>query len=86
MKTNQIPLEMIAYNSLTDEQKQLIPASPKDSEVKIVEVAKLMVEELPYYENDKVYSVEFFHTSDAYNDNLIVYVSLDQNQILGNNR
>ncbi|MEK3990402.1 hypothetical protein [Robertmurraya sp. FSL R5-0851] len=43
-----VSMEMIAYNSLTDEGKKLIPVSPKDSSVEKVAVSQEIVSMVDY--------------------------------------
>jgi hypothetical protein len=79
-----IPIEMIAFNSLTDEEKDLIPVSPKDSIVKKVPVIgeiQSMIDK--DYNNDKVYSVTFNNTETDSSGKLVVFVDLDKKSVVG---
>ncbi|MCM3127501.1 lipoprotein [Paenibacillus provencensis] len=77
-------LEMVAYSSLTDEEQDLIPVSPKDS---IVEKVSVNEENESYmYSNaghDHVYAVTFNHTGTDTMGDLVVYVDLDNETVVG---
>ncbi|OMC72520.1 hypothetical protein BK126_06375 [Paenibacillus sp. FSL H7-0326] len=80
----QTPLEMVAFSSLTHEEQALIPASPKDSSVEKVRVN----EENESYMNrnvdhDQVYAVIFNHTGTNTSGDLVVYVDLDKETVVG---
>jgi hypothetical protein len=79
-----LPIEMVAYNSLTDEEKDLIPVSPKDSIVKQVPVNN-EIESLidNNYDEDQVYSVTFNNTETNTAGNLVVFVDLDKKTVVG---
>ena len=81
---SQISLEMIAFNSLTDEEQKLIQVSPKDSITEKVVVTnenkRLLNQE---YDKDQVYSVTFNHTETEYSGNLVVFVDLDKETVVG---
>ena len=81
---SKLPIEMIAYNSLTDEESGLIMVSPKDSTVKKVKVTD-DIESLidSNYEKNKVYSVTFNHTKTDSSGNLMVFVDLDKKTVVG---
>ncbi|WP_058307633.1 hypothetical protein [Gracilibacillus massiliensis] len=82
--TNQLPIEMIAFNSLTDEESALIPVSPKDSIVKKVPINNDIKKSIPKtYDKDMVHSVTFNNTETATNGNLVIFVALDKKTILG---
>ena len=69
---NDIPIEMVAFSSLTDEEKVLIIASPKDSIVKKVSVngeIKSVMDK--YYNKDEVYSITIHHTATNSSGNLM---------------
>ncbi|SFD80582.1 hypothetical protein SAMN05216378_1506 [Paenibacillus catalpae] len=81
---NVIPIEMIAFGSLTDEEKERIPASLKDSIVKKVSVndeIELVIAE--NYNLDEVYIVTFNHTETHSSGNLMVFVDLDKKTVVG---
>lgn len=60
---NQLPIEMIAFNNLTDEEKDLIPASPKDSIVEKVPVNDDIKKSInKNYDKNQVYAVTFNNT------------------------
>lgn len=81
---NGVSMEMVAYNSLTDEEKDLIPVSPKDSSVEKVavsqEIVSMMDEE---YEKDEVYRVIFNNPDSNNSDKLVVFVDLDGETVVG---
>lgn len=57
---NHLPIEMVAFNSLTDKEKDMIAVSPKDSIVGKVTVngdVKSLIDN--NYDKDKVYSDTF---------------------------
>ena len=80
----QLPIEMIAFNSLTDEEEDRIPVSPKDSTVKKVTVDS---EIKPFLNNDynkeKVYRITFHHTETASSGPLVVFMDLDKKIVVG---
>ncbi|SDW34756.1 hypothetical protein [Paenibacillus shunpengii] len=80
----QTPIEMVAFSSLTDEEQALIPASPKDSSVEKVRVNE---ENNSYMYsnvgNDQVYAVTFNHTGTNTSGDLVVYVDLDKETVIG---
>jgi hypothetical protein len=75
---------MIAFNSLTKEEQNKIPVSPKDSEVKKITVnddlGDLIGDE---FVGKKLYSVIFKHTETESLGNLKVYVELDKKTVVG---
>ncbi|MBU8908276.1 hypothetical protein [Desertibacillus haloalkaliphilus] len=81
---NQMPIEMVAFNSLTDEESALIQVSSKDSIVKQVPVNDDLQESIDMnYDKDQVYAVTFNNTATDTTGNLVVYVSLDKKAVLG---
>ena len=81
---DEMPIEMVAFNSLTDEESALIPVSPKDSIVKKVPVnddIKTSIDE--NYGKDQVYSVTFNNTETDSSGKLVVFVDLDKKTVLG---
>ncbi|SHN18765.1 hypothetical protein [Gracilibacillus kekensis] len=81
---NQLPIEMIAFNSLSDEESDLIPASPKDSIVKNIPVNNEIKKSISKtYNKDKVYSVTFNHTETDTTGNLVIFVGLDKKTVVG---
>lgn len=81
---NALPVEMVAFNSLTDEEKGVIPVSPKDSNVKIVAVngeIKSLIDN--NYDEEEVYSVTFNHTETNSSENLVVFMALDKKTVVG---
>ncbi|MGM0876181.1 MAG: hypothetical protein ACQEWV_15775 [Bacillota bacterium] len=82
--TNDLPIEMVAFNSLSDKEKDLIPVSPKDSIVKKVTINS-DIESLidNNYDKDKIYSVTFNLTNTDSSANLVVFVDLDKETVVG---
>jgi len=81
---DQLPIEMVAFNSLTDEEQDLIPVSPKDSVVKKVSVTgdiESLVDD--NYQKDTVYSVSFNDSQTGSSGNLVVLVDLDKKTVVG---
>ena len=79
-----LPIEMVAFNSLTEEEKDLILVSPKDSTVEKVVVnddIEPFIES--NYDKDKLYSVTFNHTETESSGNIVVFVDLDKKAIVG---
>lgn len=79
-----LPIEMIAFNSLTDEEKHLIPVSPKDSIVEKVTVdgeIEALIDS--NYDEEEVYSVTFNHTETDSSGNLVVFIDLDKKTVVG---
>ena len=79
-----LSIEMIAFNSLTKEEQDLIPVSPKDSIVEKITVSN----EIKYYidndyDRDQVYSVTFNNTESNSSGELTVFVSLDKETVVG---
>ncbi|MEC1722112.1 hypothetical protein P9265_21240 [Schinkia azotoformans] len=80
----QLPIEMVAYNSLTDEERTLIPVSPKDSIVKKVHVNDDIKKSIDKgFGRDEVYSVTFNNTETDSSGNLVVFIDLDRQTVLG---
>lgn len=82
--TSKLPIEMIAYNSLTEQESSLIVASPKDSSVKKVRVTddiKSLIDS--NYDKNIVYSVTFNHTKTDSSGDLVVFVDLDKETVVG---
>lgn len=81
---NQSPIEMVAFNSLTDEERALIPVSPKDSIVKRVPINDHIEKSIDKsYRKDEVYSVTFNNTETNSSGNLVVFIDLDRQTVLG---
>lgn len=80
----EVPIELVAYESLTNKEKHLIPASPKDSIVKKVTVNGEIKPNIDNkYDKDEVYSVTFHHTQTDSSGNLEVYIALDKKTVVG---
>ncbi|WP_298467839.1 hypothetical protein [uncultured Psychrobacillus sp.] len=75
---------MVAFNSLSESEQDLIPTSPMDS---VVEEINVTEENKKYlfddYDRDKVYSVTFNHTDSDKNADLTVFVDLDKETVVG---
>lgn len=81
---NQLPIEMVAFNSLTNEERALILASPKDSIVKKVPINEDIKTSIDKnYGKDQVYSVTFNNTETDSSGNLVVFVGLNKKTVLG---
>src|SRR5690554_3582392 len=81
---NQLPIEMVAFNSLNDQEAALIPVSPKDSSVERISVDEEFIASLDQNDElDEAYSVTFHHTATNSTGNLVVYVGLDQKTVIG---
>lgn len=83
---NQLPIEMVAFNSLTDEERALIPVSPKDSTVKKVPINVNVDIKIPIdksYDKDQVFSVTFNNTETDSSGKLVVFVGLDKKTVVG---
>ena len=80
----ELPIEMVAFNILTDEEENLIPVSPKDSIVKKVAVTadnESLIDN--NYDKNEMYSVTFNNTNSDSFGNLIVFVDLDKKTVVG---
>lgn len=81
---NDLPIEMVAFNSLSEKESALIPVSPKDSLVKKVTVDNDIESFINHdYDKDEVYSVTFNHTNTETSGNIIVFVDLDKKNVVG---
>jgi hypothetical protein len=79
-----IPIEMVAYNGLSDEEKDLIPVSPKDSKVKKISVNDEIQSFIDKdYHKDQVYSVTFNNTETNSSGKLEVFVDLNKITVVG---
>jgi len=75
---------MVAYNSLSDEEKDLISVSPKDSSVKKVAVSQEIISMMDEdYDKDEVYFVIFNNTESDTSGNLVVFLDLDKETVVG---
>ena len=73
-----IPIEMVAYNSLMDKEKDLIQVSPKDSTVEKIKVNQEIKSFIRSdYDKEHVYSVTFHQTD------LKIFVDLDSATVVG---
>lgn len=82
--SNELPLEMVAYNSLTREEQKRIPVSPKDSSVQVLSVDEKIKSYLPNsYKDDKVHAVMFNGTQGDQDGNFTVFLSKDQETVIG---
>lgn len=81
---SELPIEMVAYNSLTKAEQDLIPASPKDSTVtkeKVSHEMKSLIDN--NYSKEQVYAVVFNNTESSTFGNLVVYIDLDKKEAAG---
>ncbi|WP_156151314.1 hypothetical protein [Domibacillus indicus] len=67
-----VSVEMTAFNSLPQEEASRIAASPKDSTVKQVQ-----------YQEQDAYEVTFHHTETESLGELVVYIGMDRETVLG---
>ncbi|ADU28677.1 hypothetical protein [Evansella cellulosilytica] len=82
--SNDLSFEMIAFNSLTVEESELIPVSPKDSFVEKVPVTsenKPLIDK--NYDKSEVFSVTFHHTEVDSSGKLTVFIDLDEKTVVG---
>jgi hypothetical protein len=80
----EVPIELVAFESLTNKEKELIPVSPKDSFVKKVTVnAEIQSEIDKNYDEEEVYAVTFRHSEADSSGNLVVYIGLDKKTVVG---
>lgn len=64
---------MVAYNDLTEEEKDLIPTSPKDSSVEMVTINEEIKDFIDCnYDKNQVYQVVFHHTAPGSSGSLVV--------------
>ncbi len=79
-----VPIEMVAYSSLTDKETDLIQVSPKDSDVEKLPVNKKI---RPFIDKDynkkEVYSVIFHHTETESSGKLTVFIDIDRKTVVG---
>lgn len=77
-------LEMIAFNSLSEGEQNLIPVSPKDSVIEKIDVT-LSVEKFldDEYDKSEVYLVTFNNTESESNGNLIVFIDVKKPIVVG---
>ena len=79
-----MPIQMIAFNSLTKEEENKIPVSPKDSVVNKVTVSEELGKQLgDKFTGHIIYTVTFNNTEDASNGRLVVYINKDRKTIIG---
>lgn len=81
---NKLSIEMLAFGSLTDEEQDLIPVSPKDSIVEKITVNnenRSLIDK--GYDKDQVYTVTFTNTETDTSGKLTVFVDLDKETVVG---
>ncbi|MFD2212094.1 hypothetical protein [Metabacillus endolithicus] len=79
-----IPIELVAFNSLTKEEQDKILVSPKDSSVKKVTVNDELSEQLGNnLIGKRLYAVIFNGTETDSVGKLIVYVDLNKETVVG---
>ncbi|MDP5275114.1 hypothetical protein [Chengkuizengella axinellae] len=75
---------MVAFNSLTDEEKMLIPVSPKDSTVEKINIANKNKSLIHIdYDKQQVYSVTFNNNEIDSSGNLTIFFGLDRQTVVG---
>ncbi|RSD27817.1 hypothetical protein [Mesobacillus subterraneus] len=80
----EVPIELVAFESLTNKEKDLIPVSPKDSLVQKVTVNTEIKSKIDKnYEKKEVYVVTFRHSEADSSGNLEVYIALDKKTVVG---
>lgn len=80
----EVPIELVAFESLTNKEKELIPVSPKDSFVKKVTVNTEIKSKIDKnYDDEEVYVVTFRHSEADSFGNLEVYIALDKKTVVG---
>lgn len=78
------PIEMIAFDSLTKEEADLIPASPKDSKVEKIPVTSSIKKLIQTdYDKSEVYAVIFNHTDTNSSGLLTVFIDSDRTSAVG---
>ena len=78
------PIEMVAFACLSEEEKELVPVSPKDSMVQKVTVNGEIKPYLDqHYDQDEVYTVTFHRTATDLYEDLTVFISLDKKTVVG---
>lgn len=81
---SELPIEMVAYNSLSKAEQDLIPVSPKDSTVTKENVSHEIKSVIDNnYSKEQVYAVVFNNTETAASGNLVVYIDLDKEEAVG---
>ena len=79
-----LSIEMVAFNSLTDVEKDLILVRPNDLTIEKVAVNDDIEPFIESdYDKDKLYSVTFNHTETDSSGNIVVFVDLDKITIVG---
>ncbi|WP_223702227.1 hypothetical protein [Sutcliffiella deserti] len=79
-----MPIEMIAFNELTSEERERILVSPKDSSVRELTVSEELGKQLgANLVGKKLYMVTFNHTETVTSGNLIVYVDMENEEVVG---
>ncbi|MFF2482502.1 hypothetical protein [Paenibacillus sp. NPDC058071] len=82
--TRDVPVELVAFDGLSDEEKDRIIASPKDSDIRIVSVNGPLVSLLgDTHAGKEAYEVTFHHTETVGTGPLVVYVDKDGKTVLG---
>lgn len=83
-KEYELPIEMVAFNSLNEDEKAKIPVSPKDSNVEYVVVDDHLMQIVgEEYNGKQVYSVTFNNSGENTDRNLVVYVEKDKKTVIG---
>lgn len=83
-KVPTLPIEMVAFNSLTPEEESLILASPKDSNVEKIAVTDQIKPLINKdYTKEKIFKITFNHTAIESQGNLIVFVDTNKKTVVG---
>lgn len=83
-RASELPIEMVAYNSLSETEQGSIPVSPKDSTVtkeNVSDEIKSLIDK--NYNEKQIYAVVFNDTESSTSGNLVVYVDLNKEQAVG---
>lgn len=81
---SELSIEMVAYNSLSEAEQDLIPVSPKDSTVTKETISydiKSLIDN--NYTKEQVYAVVFNNTESSTSGNLVVYVDFNKEEAVG---
>jgi hypothetical protein len=83
-KNDKLPIEMVAFNNLTNEEQNKIPVSPKDSVVNEVTVSEELGQKLGgKFIGKMIYTVTFNHTEGDSLGKLVVYIAKDKETVIG---
>lgn len=84
IQNEKLPIEMVAFNSLTREEQKKIPVSPKDSVVDKVTVDEELAKQVGNeFAGETIHRVTFKGTEDEMNGRLVVYLHKDRDTVIG---